>query len=465
MTATPPLVDVRLSPDALHLEVYLVPETLALPTDALVALIQERLVRIGVEMPLTAHDLDARLHSCRRGTWITLLSGTAPTPPIDARVELLAPVPLSSARQPHSRARREAADAVDAPSWIQGVRHAVRAGTALARLQPGAAGAPGYDLLGRAIPARPPREARLPAGRNTAAATDGTTLVAACDGEVMLHNLHIDVAPMLVRDGDLDERAEPLVADRGVFVRGSVRRVHIVAQGDVYVQGNVEEAHITSETASITVTGSVIGSPNRPTILEAPGEITCASVLHGEVRAGGHVYVLAEARHSLVQTPGTFYLQGTIDHGLVDVQLSVGGGVIPGVALPTQLIAVPAERQHFRVVTRLPGALALHSAAALSFRPCTIVDLSTGGARCRLADPSSLGEPARGAIVQLKFALAEGEDQILAVARVSRTVVAGTVGLAFLQMTQRDHHRLTEFCLQLLMARRHSHLAARADRK
>ena len=460
--AAPALVDVRLSPDALHLEIYLAPETLALPVEALVALIQEQSSHLGVDMPLTPRDLDARLRSCRRGAWITLLSGTAPTPPVDARVELLVPVPLSSARQPHARARR---DADDAPAWSSGVRHAVRAGTPLARIQPGAVGEAGYDLLGRAIPARAPRGARLPQGRNTVTNADGTVLLAACDGEVMLHNLHVDVAPMLVHEGDLDERHGALDVETGVFVRGSVRRTHIAARDEVYVQGDVEEAHVTSARAGIAVTGSVHGSPDRPSVLEAPGDITCARVLHGELRAGGHAYIMAEARHSLVQAPGNLYLQGTIDQSLVDAELHLGGGVVPGVAVPAQLVALPTDRQHFRVATRVPGEMALHSAAGLSFQPCTIVDLSTGGARCRLSGPFPAGEPERGAIVQLKFVLPDGGAQILTVARVSRTIRPGLLGLAFLQMTQSDHQRLTEYCLQLLMARRHSHLATREDRK
>ncbi len=122
MTTTPAPVAVRLSPDALYLEVLLAPDAMAIPVEALAALIREHSNRLDVTIPLTPHDVETLLRSRRGGRWMTLLSGTAPTPPVDGRVELLVPVPVSTAGR---------------------TRCAVRAGTPLARLRCGTPGRPG----------------------------------------------------------------------------------------------------------------------------------------------------------------------------------------------------------------------------------------------------------------------------------------------------------------------------------
>lgn len=449
-----PLVTVRLTPDALHLEVLLGPGGLSTPTAALVPLIQEESARLNVHLPLTVRDLEARLRSCRRGDWVTLLSGTAPAAPADSRVELLAPVPVLTER-----------------GRIQGARHAVRAGAPLARLRRGAPGTPGHDLLGRELPARPAREARLPRGANTRISDDGATLLAACDGEVVLRHLLIHVAPMMIYEGDLTEQDGPVVSQTGLFVRGSVRGGRIAARDDVYIQGDVQEARIESESGGITVEGSVLGSERRRCALRAPLDIHCGNLLHADVEAGGDVRLLAEARYSTLRAAHNLYLRHSMEKSLLETQVHIGGGVLPALDDPAQLVALPAERQHFRVPTALPAAIALHGLPPLRFQPCTITDLSTSGARCRLsagdmhAGNVHASEMHAGTIVQLKVALPGSEEPMLAVARLSRRVAPDLMGLAFLQMARRDQQRLTEYCLRLLMERKQAKLARREDRQ
>ncbi len=456
MAQTPPPVAVRLSPDALHLEIFLAPDAPLLRSDALAVLIQRDSARLNVHLPLTVRDLDARLRSARRGAWITLLSGTEPTPPVDGRVELLVPVPIATESQPRTGPLGAAAGL---PATL-GTRQAVRAGTPLARLSRGVPGTPGCDLLGREIPPRPPREARLPQGSNTRVSEDGTTLIAACDGEVTLRHLGIHVTPMHVHDGDLTAADSPLISELGVFVTGSVRDARIAARGEVYVRGDVHESRIESERGGITVLGSVAGTAARHAELRAGFDIICGSALHADLYAGSHIRLLVEARHAALHAPGNLYLHRSIEQSLLETQTQIEGAVIPALPAAPALVAVPTERQHFRVGTMLPATLALHAAQPMSFQPCTIVDLSTSGARCRLSGEA----PSEGSIVQLKVALPPDDEPMLIVARVSRRVGPDRAGLAFLQMTQRDRHRLTEYCLQLLMARAHIKLPSRDDR-
>lgn len=445
MTTTPAPVAVRLSPDALYLEVLLAPDAMAIPVEALAALIREHSNRLDVTIPLTPHDVETLLRSRRGGRWMTLLSGTAPTPPVDGRVELLVPVPVSTAGR---------------------TRCAVRAGTPLARLRHGTPGRPGCDLLGRDIPPRPPRVAHLPQGPNTTVDDDGLVLFAAHDGEIVLRQLLIHVVPMRVHDGDLDRHAGPLVAPGPVFVTGTVREGgRIEAAGDVYVGGDVWQAQVESKDGSVAVAGIVTGTVEQPATLRATSDVSCGNALHARVEAGGDVRLLAEARHSAVRAGGSMYLQRSLDRGLFDVHLDIAGGLLPVLDPPTGLAPLPTDRQHFRVATRLDAQIALHGPAPLAFYPCTIVDVSTGGARCQLPTPLAGEAGSPGAVMQLKFALRPGDEPLLAIAHLSRPIAPGVVGLAFLQMTGQDHDRLTAFCLGLLLERGGSgKLATRNDR-
>ena len=439
MRNAPSPVTVRLTSDALHLEVLLTPEAMAIPPEALAALIREHSARLGIHLPLQPRDIAARLRSSRRGAWTVLLSGTSPTPPIDGRVELLVPVPVVT----------------DRPRAVGG-RHAVRAGATLARVRRGISGKPGYDLLGRAIPPRKPRVARLPGGPYTHTNSDGALLFASCDGEVVLRNMVLQVVPMRVHDGDVTREHGPLTLDGAVFVTGSVRAgACIDAAGDVYVAGAVEEARLTSRDGSIAVMGSVLGAPARQTMLRAGGDVACGNALHTVIEAGGDARLLVAARHSAIATAGNLYLQQTVERGLQDVSLRVKGGLLPLLEEAVELrdVPAPAGRQHFRVVTRLDGSVALHGAPPLTFQPCAIVDLSTSGARCQVPRGLLPGGVAPGAILQLKLSLPDSADELFIVARLSRRVAPGVIALAFLQMTGRDHDRLTQYCLRLFLAR------------
>src|SRR5262249_50830455 len=93
----------------------------------------------------------------------------------DGGFELLVPVPTAAGRH-----------------GVRGRRHAVRAGTVLARRRVPSWSLPRFGDA-RVLP--------LPSGPHTQISPDGMELRAACDGEVMLRNLLIEVAPMYVHLG------------------------------------------------------------------------------------------------------------------------------------------------------------------------------------------------------------------------------------------------------------------------
>jgi hypothetical protein len=130
------------------------------------------------------------------------------------------------------------------------------------------------------------------------------------------------------------------------------------------------------------------------------------------------------------------------------VHVSVGG-VLPRLD-PPELVAMAsmAERQHVRAATWQPAQLALHGVPTLTFQSYVVEDLSLSGARCILTRPTPELIPDVGAIVPLKFALPGSTEQVLGIARVVRRAGPQAIGVAFLQMRERDQAQLREFCMR-----------------
>jgi hypothetical protein len=426
---------VRLTPDAMHLEVCIPGAVAAVAPHSVAMLIHDQCADLDVQLTLPIHELEVLLLMCPRDQWFVLYSGTEPLPPVDGTIELPVPIPIATARL-RARARR----------------NAVRAGATLARMHPGVPGTPGRDLLGRIVVPRPPRDARLPQGSNTVLADDGASLVAACDGEVLLRNLQIEIVPMYVHEGDLTSESPPLKRPEAVFVTGSVgAQAAIEAGGAIYVQGDVHAAQVWSKGAGVTIMGAIIGSEHGQSLVRAHGDISCGAVSRSRLTAGGSIHLHDVARQCTLRAAGALFLPASVDASLLDVRLHIEGGLFPPHLTASVREDPTGARQHVRVAMRLPAFIAVHAAPPLTFRTCTILNLSVTGARCHVPTyPQGLEA---GAIVQLKFVLPDGQDNTLLIARVANVIAGNVLGLEFLQLTQADQDHLTTYCLQLLLKR------------
>jgi hypothetical protein len=372
------------------------------------------------------------------GAFLPSASATARTSPvaaIDDRIELMVAIPIAPKR-----------------GDVQGRRQVVGAGTLLARRVPGRPGTSGVDATGREIPVREPRKVRLPQGPNTTLNVDGTELLAACDGEVVMRNLLVEVQPMSVHDGDVQAGAYVVSARSSLFITGSVgESANVEATEDIYIQGHVREASVVSRSGNITVIGSVTGSPQQAATLEAGGDITCGPIRHGRAVAGGDVHLLAEAWQSSLHMGGNLFLDQLVEQCLRDVVLQVEGGIFPRMQYSGSTASEATERQHVRVAISEQAWIALHTAPPLQFHGCTVLDLSANGARLKLLSPQSEYMP--GTLVQFKFKLPSTAEQTLSVARVCRRVAPGVISVNFLQITQRDQNHLTTFLMRMHMSR------------
>lgn len=439
-------VAVRLSPDRVHLQLLLEPDARDAGLDLLVSLVREQCHDLKVEIPLATADVDAYLRACREGAWTTVVSGTPPTPPVDGGVDLLTPISPSTDAAASGRGRRP-----------------VRAHEPLARLRYGSPGAPGRDVSGTELPVRPPRAPRLPCGENTYASDDGTTLLAACDGEAALRNLLVQVTPMRILDGDEIAPGPALDLPEETFVRGSIGAGCTVrAAGNVHVEGDVQSAHLVSLGGSILVGGSVTGDAGQPCVVEAHAHISCGTALHATLRAGADIR-LREARFGALECGGNVHIRRGVADSLHDVDLHVGS-VMSSAPLPPPLDPAPTVRQHFRVPTTLSSRVAPYGKQPNTFARCTIEDLSAGGARCRVEgrDAPTLRH---GAPVHLAFALPDGAPPVVLIGRVARVIVRHVVRVAFVDLMGRDAARLSEYCHELARLHPAALLCAPADRR
>jgi hypothetical protein len=441
-------IQVRLSPDARRLEAFLPATAMQMPRGLLLRQILEACQGLEIEAPLTLGALEESLRECVYGAWVPVLAAMPPQPPVDGRVELLVAAPVLS-------------------SGLRGARRheIIRAGSALARLVEGAPGQPGRDLLGRAIPPRPPRPPRAPMGENTRLSADGTHLLAACDGQVVMRGMQVHVVPMRLHEGGLAGAGSVLESETGIVVAGSVEDgARIDAEGDVLIDGHVREARILSAAGSVTVRGSVSGSVEQPSVIDAGLDVVCRSLLHAEVRAGGDIVLQSEAHSSSLEAGGHIYLPDTIDRALFEVDLRVGGGVVPVVDAEAPAIALPGDWEEVKGMAALEALMARHGAPPRTFHPCVVEQLSASGARCQVAAALWGDGLTRGTIMQLKLEMPGRQDHLLIIARVERVIGPRVVALSFLQLAMRDRERLHMLGLELMRGRTGAWVAHRARR-
>ncbi|WP_178843573.1 FapA family protein [uncultured Treponema sp.] len=118
-------------------------------------------------------------------------------------------------------------------------------------------GKSGKTLFGRYLEAKNGKDINLPLGKNVTLDSDGRTILAACNGQVLLINDKINVEPIMEIDGV------------------NIKSGNITFLGTVIVNGNVEDGYNVKASGNIEVNGEVGAST-----LESDGDII---VSHGIV--------------------------------------------------------------------------------------------------------------------------------------------------------------------------------------
>lgn len=128
-------------------------------------------------------------------------------------------------------------------------------------------GTPGENIFGEPIPAEPGMPTNVSLGKNTLVTTDGTKVVAACDGHIIFGNGCFQVEDAVTIKTDLDI---------------SVGNINFF--GDVHIKGNVMEGFSINAGKNVKIDGSVFG---------------------GEITAGGSVTIVGGCINSKVTCDGT----------------------------------------------------------------------------------------------------------------------------------------------------------------
>lgn len=115
-------------------------------------------------------------------------------------------------------------------------------------------GTPGKNIFGEPIPAIPGDPPKITLGKNTLVTTDGTKVVAACDGHIIFGQGSFQVEEAVTIKTDLDL---------------SVGNINFF--GDVHVKGNVMEGFSINAGKNVKVDGSVFGGT-----ITAGGDVTIA---------------------------------------------------------------------------------------------------------------------------------------------------------------------------------------------
>lgn len=127
-------------------------------------------------------------------------------------------------------------------------------------------GIPGTDIFGKPIPAAPGDMPKISLGKNTLVTTDGTKVVASCDGHIVFGNGSFQVEEAVTIKSDLDI---------------SVGNINFF--GDVHIKGNVMEGFSINAGKNVKIDGSVFG---------------------GEITAGGNVTIVGGCINSKLTCDG-----------------------------------------------------------------------------------------------------------------------------------------------------------------
>jgi len=127
-------------------------------------------------------------------------------------------------------------------------------------------GTPGTNIFGNPIPAEPGEPTKVSLGKNTLVTTDGTKVVAACDGHIIFGNGSFQVEDAVTIKTDLD-----------------ISVGNISFFGDVHIKGNVMEGFAVNAGKNVRIDGSVFG---------------------GEITAGGNVTIVGGLINSKLNCDG-----------------------------------------------------------------------------------------------------------------------------------------------------------------
>ncbi len=190
------------------------------------------------------------------GKKVLIAFGTAPTPPLDEKVEINIP---SGKTAPLVKADGRV-DYRESASNISSVDQ----GDILAVKQPSAQGEPGHDVFGNIIKPNEPRTISMQAGPGTELIEEKTKVVATKAGQPDIRagkdSYYFTVQPNMIHNGSVNLDSGNIRFKGDVHIKGTIEQNMVVSgNGKVRVDGLISSATVTSG-SHITLNGHVLAS-------------------------------------------------------------------------------------------------------------------------------------------------------------------------------------------------------------
>ena len=183
-----------------------------------------------------------------------------------------------------------------------------RKGDVLCTKTPPEEGAPGTNVLGQPIPAKPGKDIFLPAGKNTVISDDGLSLLAGIDGQVDLVNQRVQVNNLFTVDKDVDYSTGNIIFIGNVLVMGNVTPgFEVKAEGNITINGCVDGGVVEAKD-NVTIAQGFIGSNSG--LIKADGDVKCKFIQNGKVNAKGSVHT-GSIINSTVRSGNAVIMSGT----------------------------------------------------------------------------------------------------------------------------------------------------------
>ncbi|GAB4247030.1 flagellar assembly protein A [Deferrisoma sp.] len=227
----------------------------------------------------------------------------------------------------------------------------VRKGDALAEVIPAVEPVDGFRVDGTRLRAKLERFHGLKPGDNTAPSEDGTRILAAADGMVVLKAGKFHIVDEYLVPGDVDYRTGNIRASGAVRIRGGVKPGFQVEAGrDVEISGDVETATIRAG-GTVTIRGGVTAEAS---VFGGRG-VKAKYVLSSRVESDGDVEVANSITNALVYTRGRVRAlagQGALLGGEINAALGIEARVVGSASAQTH-VAVGVDLRVTREIEKI----------------------------------------------------------------------------------------------------------------
>jgi len=167
--------------------------------------------------------------------------------------------------------------------------YAVAQGDVLARKIPATPGEPGITITGKTVPAKPGKDVKFSAGRNTIISSDAMEVTAAIAGQPFLKGRAVFVEPVYTIKGDIDYSVGNIDFKGSVKIDGNVvSGFSVKATESIEIDGVVEDCIIEAG-MDVFIKGGILGADKG--IVKAGRDFSALFVENCSVEAGRNIVV------------------------------------------------------------------------------------------------------------------------------------------------------------------------------